>query len=308
MKNPAEFKKVQGATLFSGPQPGEKLPPLMAKGINGNVKDKTYDVIAKAGGQPLILFLQDESGLGLRGLVGISRLLDQIAEKSEQEMHISAVFLGDTPDTVENQASKLVSHIPNGVLLGVSQDGREGPGSYGLNRSVAQTVIIAKDGKVLHNFAFTQPMLRPDPYLLGAVGDAIGIKPATLEKLLNEKGLVIKINNPTVSDTMGKMLLNGTVVKFDDMGSRLHDLPEEQKSMLTIQSGRDVPHEQIVKVMDIAKQAGIDKIGFAIDSAEGERMQRALIRLLREMVEKGEITGEEARERYEKAFPRSKED
>ena len=304
VKNPTEFKKVQGATLFSGPQPGEKLPPLMAKGINGDVKDKIYDVIAKAGGQPLVLFLQDESGLGLRGLVGISRLLAQIVEKSEQKMHISAVFLGDTPDTVENQASRLVSHIPSGVLLSISQDGREGPGSYGLNRSVAQTVIIAKDGKVLHNFAFTQPMLRPDPYLLGAVGEAIGVKPATLEKLLNEKGLVIKINNPTVSDKMGKMLLNGTVVQFDEMGSRFSDLPEEQKSMLTIQSGRDVPHEQIVKVMDIAKEAGIDKIGFAIDSAEGERMQRgdtseetrALIRLLREMVEKGEITGEEARE------------
>ncbi len=316
VKNPTEFKKGQGATLFSGPQPGEKLPPLMAKGINGDVKDKTYDVIAKAGGQPLVLFLQDESGLGLRGLVGISRLLAQIVEKSEQKMHISAVFLGDTPDTVENQASRLVSHIPSGVLLGISQDGREGPGSYGLNRSVAQTVIIAKDGKVLHNFAFTQPMLRPNPYLLGAVGEAIGIKPATLEKLLNEKGLVIKINNPTVSDKMGKMLLNGTVIQFDEMGSRLRDLPKERKSMLTIQSGRDVPHEQIVKVMDIAKEAGIDKIGFAIDSAEGERMQRgdtseearALMRLLREMLEKGEITGEEARERYEKAFPRSKED
>ena len=316
VKNPAEFKKAQDATLFSGPQPGEKLPSLKVKGINGETKDKTYDVIAKADGQVLVLFLQDESGLGLRGLVGISRLLAQIVEKSEQKMHISAVFLGDTPDTVENQASRLVPHIPSGVLLGISQDGREGPGSYGLNRSVAQTVIIAKDGKVLHNFAFTQPMLRPDPYLLGAVGDAIGVKPATLEKLLNEKGLVIKINNPTVSDKMGKMLLNGTVVQFDEMGSRLRDLPGEQKSMLTIQSGRDVPHEQIVKVMDIAKQAGIDKIGFAIDSAEGERMQRgdtseetrALVRLLREMVEKGEITGEEARERYEKAFPRSKED
>ena len=35
---------------------------------------------------------------------------------------------------------------------------------------------------------------------------------------------------------------------------------------------------------------------------------RAFGRRLREMVEKGEITGEEARKRYEKAFPRSKED
>ena len=187
VKNPAEFKKVQGAKLFSGPQPGEKLPPLMAKGINDETKGKTFDVIAEADGQPLVLFLQDESGLGLRGLLGISRLLAQIAEKSEQKMLTSAVFLGDAPDTLENQVSRLVPHIPSSVLLGISQEGREGPGSYGLNRNVAQTVIIAKDGKVLHNFAFTQPMLRPDPYVLGAVGAAIGVKPATLEKWLNEK-------------------------------------------------------------------------------------------------------------------------
>ena len=308
VKNLAEFKKVQGAPLFSGPQTGEKLPPLKAKGINGEAKGKTYDAIAKADGQLLVLFLQDESGLGLRGLLGISRLLAQIAEKSEQAMHINAVFLGDTPDTVENQASKLVPHIPGGVLLSISQDGREGPGSYGLNRSVAQTIIIAKDGKVLHNFAFTQPMLRPDPYLLGAVGEAIGVKPKTLEKWLNVGDLTIAIKNPTEGEKTGKMLLNGNIVQFDELGSRLLNLPEEQKSMLTIQSGRDVPHEQIVKVMDMAKEAGIDQIEFATDLPEGERMQRAFVGQLREMVEKGEITGEEARELYEEAFPRRKED
>ena len=236
VKNPAEFKKAQGTAIFSGPQPSEKLPPLMVKGINGDVKDKTYDAIAKADGQLLVLFLQDESGLGLRGLVGVSRLLAQTAEKSKQAMHISAVFLGDTPDTLENQASKLVPHIPSDVLLSISPDGREGPGSYGLNRNVAQTVIIAKDGKVLHNFAFAQPMLRPDPYVLGAVGEAIGVKPATLEKWLNEA-------------------------------------PAEDERM---QRG------------DTSEEA------------------RALGKLLREMLEKGEITGEEARERYEKAFPRSR--
>ena len=273
VKNPAEFKKVQGATRFSGPQPGEKLPPLMAKGINGETKGKMSDVITKADGQLLVLFLQDESGLGLRGLLGISRLLAQIAEKSKQPMHISAVFLGDTPDTVENQASKLVPHIPSEVLLSVSQEGREGPGSYGLNRNVAQTVIIAKDGKVLHNFAFTQPMLHPDPYVLGAVGDAIGVAPATLEKWLNVSDLTIAIKNPTEGEKTGRMLLNGNVVQFDELSARLLKLPEERKSMLTIQSGREVLHEQIVKVMDIAKEAGIDKIEFAVSPAEGRSME-----------------------------------
>ena len=273
VKNPAEFKKVQGAKIFSGPQPGEKLPPLMAKGINGETKDKMSDVIAEADGQLLVLFLQDESGLGLRGLLGISRLLAQIAEKSEQLMLMSAVFLGDTPDTVENQASKLVPHIPSEVLLGVSQEGREGPGNYGLNRNVAQTVIIAKDGKVLHNFAFTQPMLHPDPYVLGAVGDAIGVAPATLEKWLNVSDLTIAIKNPIKGEKTGRMLLNGNVVQFDELSARLLNLPEERKSTLTIQSGREVLHEQIVKVMDIAKEAGIDKIEFAVSPAEGRSME-----------------------------------
>ena len=268
VKNPAEFKKGQGATLFSGPQPGEKLPPLMAKSINGETKDKTSDFIAKADGQLLVLFLQDESGLGLRGLVGISRLLVQIAGKSKQKMHIDVVFLGDTPDTLAKQASKIVPHVPSNVLLGISPDGREGPGSYGLNRSVAQTVIIAKDGKVLHNFAFTQPMLHPDPYVLGAVADAIGVKPSTLEKWLNPKIAIIEIKNPAKSEKTGKMLLNGNVVKFDKLLSLLLNLPEEQKSILITQSGPDVPHEQIVKVMDIAKEAGIDKIGFALSASE----------------------------------------
>ena len=79
----------------------------------------------------------------------------------------------------------LKAEIPNEVLKGISPDGREGPGSYGLNRNVAQTVIIAKDGKVLHNFAFTQPMLYTDPHFLGAIAQAIEVEPATLEKWLN---------------------------------------------------------------------------------------------------------------------------
>ncbi len=273
VKNPAEFKKTQGTAIFSGPQPDEKLPPLKAKGINGETKDKTFDVIAKADGQLLVLFLQDETGLGLRGLLGVSRLLAQIAEKSKQALHISAVFLGDTPDTVENQVSRLVPHIPSGVLLGISQEGREGPGSYGLNRNVAQTVIIAKDGKVLHNFAFTQPMLRPDPHVLGAVGEAIGVKPATLEKWLNPQNPVIEIKNPAAGEKTGEMLLNGKVVQFDELPVRLLNLPEEQKATLIIQAGRDVLHEQIVKVMDTAKEAGIDKIEFAIGPAENKRME-----------------------------------
>ncbi len=82
------------------------------------------------------------------------------------------------------------------------------------------------------------------------------------------KGLVVKIDNPATSDNDGTMLLNGEVVQFEEMFSRLLNAPQEQKTMLIIQSQRDVLHEQIVKVMDTAKDAGIDKIGFAITARE----------------------------------------
>jgi biopolymer transport protein ExbD len=82
------------------------------------------------------------------------------------------------------------------------------------------------------------------------------------------KGLVVKIDNPTTNDRDGTMLLNGEVVQFEEMFSLLLNAPQEQKIMLIIQSGREVLHEQIVTVMDIAKDAGIDKIGFAITARE----------------------------------------
>ncbi|MDE0637873.1 hypothetical protein C6501_19420 [Candidatus Poribacteria bacterium] len=82
------------------------------------------------------------------------------------------------------------------------------------------------------------------------------------------KGLVVKIDNPTTSGKDGTMLLDGQVVQFGDMYPYLLNAPPERKTMLIIQSQRQVLHEQIVKVMDIAKDAGIDKIGFAITARD----------------------------------------
>ena len=189
VKNPAEYKKTQKSEIFSGPQPGEKLPHLKVKVIKGEDKNIILDLITMSKKQPLILFLQDETPSGLRGLVGICRLLAKISDKSKQNIHKIVVFLGDSPETISNQASRLLPHIPLDVFMGMSPDGREGPGNYGLNRNVAQTVIIAKDGKVGHNFAFTQPALYPDPYVLGAIAEAIGVQPTTLEKWLNEESV-----------------------------------------------------------------------------------------------------------------------
>ena len=78
------------------------------------------------------------------------------------------------------------------------------------------------------------------------------------------KGLTVRIANPDPGEDRGTMVLNDVVVQVEEMFSQFINAPDESKNMLIIQSERDVLHEQIVQVMDIAKQAGIDKIGFAI--------------------------------------------
>ena len=286
VKDPDEFKKNRENIIYSGPQPSEKLPSLMATVLNGEDEGKTIDFIAMTNEKSHILIIQDETRLGLRGLVGFTRILEDISQKTKQEFQIQVVFLGDSPEALFQQARKIVPHIPENILLGISPDGREGPGSYGLNRNIAQTVIIAKNGIVLHNFPLAQPMLSPDPYVLGAISELIGEKPATLEKWLNVKNPIIKIKNPSEKEENGEMLLKGTfalngtivdldetVVEFDVLLTFLRNFPEVPESMLIIEVEREVSHEQVVKVMDIAKEAGIGKIGFALSQVEDKSME-----------------------------------
>ena len=201
VKDPVLLAKSEENKIFSGPQPGEKLPVLMVTGIDGELEGQTYDITTETDGKPLVLFLQDTNGVGVKGLVNVFELLLQIdafqkrdskamgAEKSNEGLQIGVVFLADNLDTLPEWARDMLrKEVPNEVLTGLSPDGREGPGSYGLNRNVAQTALITKDGKVLHNFAFTQPMLYADPHFLGAIAQAIEVEPATLEKWLNEEG------------------------------------------------------------------------------------------------------------------------
>jgi biopolymer transport protein ExbD len=78
------------------------------------------------------------------------------------------------------------------------------------------------------------------------------------------KGLVLRIADPEAGNPYGMMILNDEVVDMPTLYARFIEAPQTAKNMLIIQSGRNVLHQQIVEVMDLAKRAGIDKIGFAV--------------------------------------------
>lgn len=184
VKDPAGFKTARGKALFSGPQPGEKIPAFKVTAINGTSVGKVFDPVSRAGGKPQVLIFMDENGVGIRGLFGTSSYLSQIADKSDKPLQLTAVLLGDDPAKLSQFGTRFGARLSN-VVMGVSRDGRDGPGALGLNRTISMTVIVAKDGKVTHNFVFPQSMLYPDPHVLGAIASVIGEKRATVAKWLN---------------------------------------------------------------------------------------------------------------------------
>jgi biopolymer transport protein ExbD len=87
------------------------------------------------------------------------------------------------------------------------------------------------------------------------------------------KGLILRIQDPVAGSAEdGIMLLNQAgaeeIVTFESIYARFMNALPDEKDMLIIQSGRRVLHDQVVHVMDMAKRAGIEKIGFAMVARE----------------------------------------
>lgn len=98
--------------------------------------------------------------------------------------------------------------------------------------------------------------------LLVLVVAAVLIKPY----LFQPKELVVKISNPKEGESIGIITLNNKRVTLDKLLKRLDEAPDEIKDILTIHSDREVLHEQLVEIMEIAAQAGIEKIHFGPSS------------------------------------------
>jgi len=78
------------------------------------------------------------------------------------------------------------------------------------------------------------------------------------------KGLILRIASPEGGNPDGVMVLNEDIVEMDDLYGRFISASATARDMLVIQSERDVLHRQIVRIMDLAKRANIEKIGFAM--------------------------------------------
>ena len=166
--------------VFSGPQPGEKLPSFKVTGVRGEFKEKEVDFISLSAGKPVVLFFFHEY---TRPAFGLARTLTRLytSSKAEKGLRVALVFLSDDPAEKMKWAQKIQKYFPEDVLLGVSRDGREGPGAYGLNRKVTMTLLVGKEGKATASFALIQPALSQG--ILDAIASVIGEKAPTLKEI-----------------------------------------------------------------------------------------------------------------------------
>jgi hypothetical protein len=168
--------------VFSGPQPGEKLTPFKVRGVLDPDAGKDLDFVTAARGKPVVLvFLHDlnrQSASMVRVLTGYTK------SRAKDGLTTGVVWLSDDVSEAENTIKRVKHALTEGVPVGVSPDGREGPGSYGLNRNVMLTILVGNENKVTANFALVQPSLQADlPKILDAVVKEVGGKAPKLEDI-----------------------------------------------------------------------------------------------------------------------------
>ncbi len=168
--------------VFSGPQAGEVLPELTVWPLYGQGGDETLGIVpGREETVHIIVFVHQRTRPAFGVIRGVMAQARELGEKAQPAL----VFLTDDVAATRQWADIARQAIPKeGVSLGVSPDGIEGPGAWGLNRNVGLTVIVGRDGTTTASFAIVQPGAAADvPLVARAVAEAAGVDPPTEEQV-----------------------------------------------------------------------------------------------------------------------------
>ncbi len=170
-----DSQEAAAPKIFSGPQVGEKLPALKVKGVYGEQAGKTWDLLESNKDQPkLLIFLHKRT----RPAFGLARtLLTYLSKRKDDKLTGGVIWLTEDATETENWLSQVRKNFPATPRMPVtySPDGIEGPGTYGLNRNVTMTILVADKNKVTANFALVQPSLQADlPKIVKAAIEVAG--------------------------------------------------------------------------------------------------------------------------------------
>lgn len=174
--------------VFSGPQVGEKLKAFKVRGVFDDDAGKDFDFVTKANGKPIVLLFVHEAN---RPSIMMQRvLMSYAASRTKDGLFSGTVWLAEDATEAEANLKRMRHALAKDGPIGISPDGKEGPGAYGLNRNVTLTVVIAKDNKVTANFALVQPSIQADlPKILKEIVAVAGGEVPKLEDLPELKAM-----------------------------------------------------------------------------------------------------------------------
>lgn len=179
-------EKTDVKNIFSGPQPGEKLPPLKARIVIGDKAGEEVDIVSDAHGKPTFLVFMNEWNEEVAELMRVITLFAE--QRGKPHLVAAVVWLTSDPSELGAKLERSRPHMPRNTPVAVSLDGPEGPGAYGLNRHVQMTILVADRDVVASNFALVQPSVNGDTVeVLGALVKVIGGTPPTLPEVLSAR-------------------------------------------------------------------------------------------------------------------------
>jgi hypothetical protein len=209
--------------VFSGPQVGEKLKAFKVKGVFDDDAGKDLDFVTKADGKPILLvFVHDAN----RPSIGMTRVLMTYAMTRSKDLVSGTVWLTDDATEAEGRLKTMRHALAKDAPIGISPDGKEGPGAYGLNRNMTLTIIVAKDNKVTANFALVQPSLQADlPKVLKAVVAAAGGEMPKYEEWAEFKAMTAK--RPGANDDPKIPMLMRALIQLKNTDAEVEKIAAE---------------------------------------------------------------------------------
>ena len=172
--------------VFSGPQPGEAIAPFEVRSLSAADAGKQIDYVANANGKPLLLvFVHD---LNRQSIAMVRSLTTYSAKRKQDGLQTGVVLLSDDAYDAEKNFQRMKHAYHSETPIGVSLEGLEGPGRFGLNRLVMLTIVLSKENKVVANYALVQPSLQVDlPKIAKSIVELIGGPVPTLEELVGKE-------------------------------------------------------------------------------------------------------------------------
>ena len=172
--------------IYSGPQPGEKATKfeILELATEGGLEERTVDPSGRA--RPVVLvFLHAIE----RSMVPLLRVVDEYAGSRGEKLSSHVVFLSGDRISGEQRMKAVNGSLKLKSKVGLSPDGVEGPGNYGLNKECMMTVVVTKDGQVTHNFALAQPGIADGGAIIKALATVSGDEnPPAVETLAGARG------------------------------------------------------------------------------------------------------------------------